>query len=147
MMAQCPPWMNTVNTAPWNSSTTQTNYPRTISIRRLKTVAGTTDAVGAVGYSGAEQDPNDIQGEVILYDNVPATIQLGASGRTNKGTELPGDAISRPVWNILIPATALPRYAVRDRDIILDDEGYRYEVGANYWTPLGYQLSTVREEA
>jgi hypothetical protein len=36
---------------------------------------------------------------------------------------------------------------IRDRDILTDDEDYRYQVGGNYWTSMGYQLSTIREEA
>lgn len=139
------PWMANVNTAPWNNSS-QKIYIRTVSISRLKTVAGTTDAIGNVGYSGAEQGTG-IAGETVLLTGLPASIQLGAAGRTNKGTELPGDAISRPVWNVFIPATSINMYNIRDRDIITDDEGYRYEVGANYWTGLCYQLSTIREEA
>jgi predicted ATPase len=49
---------------------------------------------------------------------------------------------------VFIPASsAITIYSIRDRDIIVDDEGYRYEVGANFWTGLGYQVSTIREEA
>jgi hypothetical protein len=43
--------------------------------------------------------------------------------------------------------TGIEIYDIRDRDIIVDDEGYRYEVSTNFWTGLGYQLSTIREEA
>jgi hypothetical protein len=65
-----------------------------------------------------------------------------------RAAELPGDATSKPVWNVFIPASsAITIYSIRDRDIIVDDEGYRYEVGANFWTGLGYQVSTIREEA
>jgi hypothetical protein len=40
-----------------------------------------------------------------------------------------------------------PLYSIRDRDIIVDDEGYRYGVSANYWTGIGYQLDCIRLEA
>ena len=137
------PWM-TAPPMPWQAG--QSVYPRTVSVRRSKTVTGTTDAIGNVGYSGAEQGTGS-EGEAILFTGLPASIQLGAVGRTTKSGELPGDAVTKPIWNIFIPANVITQYSIRDRDIILDDEGYRYEVGANYWTGLGYQLSTVRQES
>jgi hypothetical protein len=139
----CLPWLN-APPAPWQQQ--QSLYPRTVSVRRPKTVAGLSDNVGNVGYSGAEQGTGS-EGETILFNDLPASIQLGAGGRTTKSGELPGDATTKPVWNIFIPASSIAQYSIRDRDIILDDEGYRYEVGANFWTGLGYQLSTIREEA
>lgn len=144
-MIKCLPWTNNANTYPWTTNA-QNIYIRSVTLSRINSVAGTTDVIGNAGYSGAELGVG-IEGETILFTGLPASIQLGAAGRTNKGTELPGDAIARPVWNIFIPATAIAQYSVRDRDIIIDDEGYRYMVGANYWTQLGYQLSTIRQEA
>jgi hypothetical protein len=149
----CPPWLGTVNIIQQSSVTGlvtagQTLYFRTVAVHRMKTVAaGPSDNIGSVGYSGAEQGTVSVEGETILFIGLPATIQLGAVGRTTKSGELPADAVSKPIWNILIPATAISIYSIRDRDIIIDDEGYRYEVAANYWTAAGYQLSTVREEA
>jgi hypothetical protein len=57
------------------------------------------------------------------------------------------DPILGPASLIRAVAALGTIYSIRDRDIIVDEEGYRYEVGANYWTQLGYQLSTIREEA
>ena len=139
------PWMTSVNTAPWFLQ--QPIYPRIVSISRLSTVAGLTDTIGNVGYSGAELGVGS-EGEVVQLTALPASIQLKTGGRTTKNGELPGDAVTKPVWEIFIPASAtVVQYAIRDRDIIIDDEGYRYEVGANYWTAFGYQLSTIRMEA
>jgi hypothetical protein len=140
------PWMKTLNTAPWNAQQPVCN--RVVAIHRLKTVAGSSDAIGGVGYSGAEQSTSSIEGEQVLLTGISASIQVGAVGRTTKGG-LPGDAVSKPVWLIHIPlSSGVPQYTIRDRDIIVDDEFYRYEVGANYWTALnGYQLSTIRLEA
>lgn len=145
MTTTCPlPWIVSINNAPWLQQ--QTVYPRRVSISRLKTVAGPTDnAIGNVGYSGAEQGTGD-EGELVLFTNRQASIQLKAGGRTTKSGELPSDAITKPVWEIFVPSTVISQYDIRDRDIITDDEGYRYEVGSNYWTQLGYQLSTIREE-
>jgi len=41
----------------------------------------------------------------------------------------------------------VPKGAVRDRDILVDDEGYRYEVGHAYWNILGMKLQCIRLEA
>lgn len=140
------PWTRTINTNPWNQL--QNNFPRTVSVFRIKTVAaGVTDAIGNVGYSGAEQGVGP-EGETLLYSGLRASVQVGAAGRTTKSVDLPGDAVTKPIWIIFIPYTSGGDiYDVRDRDIVVDDEGYRYVVSTNFWTGLGYQLSTVRQEA
>lgn len=127
-------------------------YPRTIEIHRLRTVAGagtsTGDSIGLTGYSGAETstDPADPQGEAVLYTDIPANIQAGATGR-KRDSALPQNAVSSPTWDIYLPLTGPPRGAIRDRDVIVDDEGYRYEVGQSYWNILGWKLSCIRLEA
>jgi hypothetical protein len=125
-------------------------YSRTISIRRLKTeaVQNQIQQVGLLGYSGAEQSdsPSDASGEQILFNNIPCSIQAEQSGRTKDGY-LPTDVTQKPTWLIIIPRSALPQYSVRDRDIVVDDEGYRYGVASNWFTPLGYNLTCVRMEA
>lgn len=139
------PWMMHTNTFAWNNQ--QQVYNRTVDVHRQETVAGPTgNDIGDVGYSGAEQSLASAAGEIVLYTALRASVQVGAVGRTQKGG-LPGDAVTKPVWTIFIPVTDSTLYQIRDRDIIIDDEGYRYEVGANQWTGLGYQLSTVRLEA
>ena len=104
--------------------------------------------VGGIGYAGAEQTTNvaDVDGEIILYKNIPCAIQAEQSGRTKDGY-LPTDATLKPLWLIIIPVSALPQYSVRDRDLVLDDEGYRYIVDQNFFSILGYNLSAVRLEA
>ena len=124
-------------------------YPRLIEIHRLKTVAGaTSSAIGLIGYSGAESStsPADVNGETALYTGVPASIQAGASGR-KRDSALPQDAVSNPTWVIYVGAGAVPKGGVRDRDIIVDDEQYRYEVGQAYWNILGLKLTCIRLEA
>lgn len=141
----CLPWIQNVNNAPWNTSS-QPVYGRTVDIHRQKTVAGVTDSIGNVGYSGAEQGVA-VEGEVVLFTALPASIQLGSAGRATTNVGLPGNAVQKPVWKIYIPAGSIAQHAVRDRDIIIDDEGYRYEVSANLWTAAGYEVSTIRLEA
>lgn len=144
-MTSCPPWLSTVNNAPWNIHA-QPVYDRVVQIHRLKTVAGVSDTIGAVGYAGAEQG-NTSEGETVLLTGVFASIQLGSAGRATTNVGLPGDAVQKPVWKIYIPASSVLKFSIRDRDVILDDEGYRYEVSANMWTASGYELSTIRLEA
>jgi hypothetical protein len=121
-------------------------YPSTVAVHRLKTVAGSADAIGLVGYSGAEQSTTSPQGETVLFTKVRANIQASQTGR-KKDSALPQDAVSAPTWRIYIPRTALARGSVRDRDVIVDDEMYRYEVAQAYWNVLGYQLVCIRLEA
>lgn len=120
-------------------------FPRLISIARLKTDNDTSTAVGLGGYSGAEASTSSPQGPTVLFTNIAASIFAGTTGRKKEGN-LPQDVVTSPTWYISI-SSVLPQYSVRDRDIITDDEGYRYEVSQNYWTMLGYNLTCIRLEA
>jgi hypothetical protein len=136
------PWEITANQAPWITET----YQRVVTITRLNTVAGAADdQIGNVGYSGAQLDSSS-NGYATLYSGIPADIQSKSAGRT-KNTNLPADIIDKPIWQIFIPGSAVPQYGIRDRDVITDDENYRYQVGAAFWTTFGYQLYSVRLEA
>jgi hypothetical protein len=124
-------------------------YPRTIDIHRIETNAGPTDAViGLAGYSGAEAttSPTNPSDEAVLFTGIPASIQAKRYGTKNAGG-LAADIVWLPAWDIFIPLSALAKGAVRDRDIIIDDEGYRYEVGQAYWNRLGYKIISIRLEA
>lgn len=124
-------------------------YPRTIEVHRIKSNAGSTDSViGLTAYSGAEQSTvaSDPQGEVVLFTGIGCTIQSGDTGR-KKGKALPQDVFYAPTWYIFTDPAALAKSSIRDRDIIIDDESYRYEVGQAYWIGPGYKLSCIRLEA
>src|SRR5689334_8568963 len=123
-------------------------YPRKIEVHRAKTSATTTSTVGLAGYSGMTTEPaaGDAQGETVLFTGVPASIQAAQTGRKRDGS-LPSDAVWAPTWRIYVPKSALPKGSVRDRDIVVDDEGSRYQVAQNYWNLLGYQLICIRLEA
>jgi hypothetical protein len=122
-------------------------WPRVISIHRSRTVAAETPSIGETGYSGREDNtsPSDPEGERVLFTGVCAQIVAKRAGQLR--TALVTDVTANPQWMITTPASALPQYSVRDRDIVIDDEGYRYQVSQNYWTPLGYELACVRLEA
>ena len=122
-------------------------YPRRIEIRRARTVAAQpgSDTIGLTGYSGSEVglSPANPQGEVLIAANVAASIQAGtAGGKSSRG--LAQDITSNPQWNIYIPLPALAKGMVRDRDYIVDDEQYRYQVASSYWNILGWRLVCVR---
>jgi len=126
-------------------------YPRIVSINRMKTTGGATSAnIGLVGYSGAEQstDPSDLQGETVLYSGLAASIQATSTGRKVDGA-LPADAVVKPSWYIFLAAnmSSPPINAIRDRDIVYDDQGYRYEVGQAEFNVTGWRLATIRLEA
>lgn len=121
-------------------------YPRTIAVHRSITVAGTADAIGGVGYSGMQQSASNGQGENALFTKIPANIQAASTGR-KKDSALPSDPVVQPTWNILTPKRALALGSVRDRDIIIDDENYRYQVSQAYWNILGYKIICIRLEA
>jgi hypothetical protein len=124
-------------------------YPRTIEVHRNKTVAGPADTViGLAGYSGAEAStsPSAPAGEVVLFTGIAASIQAGTTGR-KKDSALPQDVVFMPTWDIYVPLSALAKGTVRDRDIVVDDEDYRYEVSQAYFNVLGYKLICIRLEA
>jgi hypothetical protein len=82
----------------------------------------------------------------VLFTGIPASIQSGRRD-ARKTAFLPQDIVWAPTWKIFVPLSSLAKGTVRDRDIVVDDEGYRYEVGQAYWNILGYQLVCIRLEA
>jgi hypothetical protein len=130
-------------------------YPSCISVHRSRTDAtGDTNSISAVGlssYSGRQASTNkaDPEGENILFTNIPAQIVARHPGRA-RNTEIPSDISERPQWVIYIPPgippNGLPQFSIRDRDTIVDNEGYRYGVAQAYWNPMGYALGCFRLE-
>ena len=129
---------------PWEAA--QPIYDRTVAIHRIKTEAGPgAGSIGLGGYSGPEQGTG-AEGETVLFTGLAASIQNNAAGKT-RNTLLPTDITEQPMWEIEIPVWApITRYQIRDRDIVIDDEGYRYAVSQNRWNVFGYQLIGVRLE-
>lgn len=110
-------------------------YPRTVSIFRPKNQA----AVGAVPYQGLTPTKED-----ALFTGLDAGVQWRSTiGRVPVG--VPGDTASMGYWEVLVVGLAIG--AVQDRDVVVDDEGIRYQVFGAYWTPLNYQLKCQRLKA
>lgn len=111
-------------------------YPRTVSVARPVQAAG----VGAAAYGG------QIAGtETPVVSGLPASIQIDRQGMRN-AVGLPGDSgLTR--WLVFVPLDALALGVVRERDIVTDDLGNRYQVTAAYWNSLGHQLGAEKLQA
>lgn len=114
-------------------------YPRIISIFREQTQL----VAGNAGYLGHRRAT-----EVLQLSNIQASLQSPSIGTRRSGEgSLPDDAVGPVRWNIFVPAGAIVKGTVLSRDIIVDDEGNRYQVASAYWTPLGWKIQTIRLEA
>ena len=110
-------------------------YPRTVSIRRqnVQTTAGVQP------YSG-----NLATNETVIAPGLAASIQEKRE-RSTPDAGLPSDAYARAGWSIFIPSS--DRTLIRERDIVVDDIGKRYQVLAAYWNSLGYKVAADLLEA
>lgn len=111
-------------------------YPRTIDIHRPAGQAG----VGALGYGG-----QTVATEAVLATGIRCSIQMQREGQRNP-TGLPGDGKQASHF-VFIPKAALALGAVRSRDILIDDQGRRYQVIDPYFDSLGHRLSALVLEA
>jgi hypothetical protein len=122
-------------------------YPRLVSLYRSKDPAAAPPGRGLGDYQGRTQTLNDFSdpsGFELLLAGIACNIIAHGIGRSTGAMLLPGDVTKRPQWKI--NTIALPLYTIRDRDYLIDDELYRYQVAQNDWTILGYNLDCVREE-
>lgn len=88
--------------------------------------------------------PSNPEGEVVLLTGISCNIESRGVGRSAGQMTLPGNVSRNPQWRIM--TQPLPIYTIKDDDILIDDEGYRYQVALNMWTPLGYTLDAIRLE-
>ena len=113
-------------------------FPRTITITRP---TGET-AIGAVGYGGATK-----AAETVVIAGIAASIQARSGSSRPHAGDLPAAAPGPVTWNVYLDEDAVANGVIHDRDIVTDDNGERYQIDANNWTPLGYKLITTRLEA
>ncbi len=110
-------------------------YPRTADFHR----PGAQTGVGAQPYGG-----QIVGTETVIVTGVRCSIQERREG--TQGNLLPGDG-SKPNYYVFIPESALANGTLRNRDILINDLGERFQVISNYWDSLGYRLSVVALEA
>lgn len=97
-------------------------------------------AAGAGGYGGIDPEQT-----TQIAVGVRASVQRKGTGRSNP-TALPGDATPYR-WAILIPLSAnIPPGDIKDRDIVTDDLGRRFQVAADYNHSMGWTLDAERLE-
>lgn len=127
-------------------------YPRTIELRRPRAnsadVVG-TPVVGALPYQGTEQTEatGNVNAEDVLQSGIPATISPVGIGKVKGLDIVPSDSPGPVQYVITTLPGVLSDGAVRDRDILVDDYGYRYQIAAEQFTPLGYSIRAMRLEA
>lgn len=112
-------------------------YPRTIAVTRPAAQTG----VGFQSAYAADQAAT----ETPVATGLRASIQVKREGQKNP-VALPGDG-NAPYWDIFIPRRDAVNGLIKQRDIITDDLGERYQVSANYWDSLGYRLRAMKLEA
>lgn len=100
-------------------------FPRVISISRPAVQSG----AGVVAYGGHRP-----AAETPVVSGIAASIQMRKTAPKGDAG-LPADS-NKTYWRIMFN---LPNGAVRNRDIITDDLGIRYQVAGAYWNSLGYQ--------
>lgn len=109
----------------------------------LQSQPGSTGTVWGVSTTPVTDDTQ--AGEIAVAAGIPVCI-LGTSGRATGNGELPTDAPGPSRWRIHMPPSVCPKGTVQDRDVITDDENYRYKVSSANWTVIGYRAEAIRTE-
>jgi hypothetical protein len=110
----------------------------TVSIVRSDMQTG----VGAQTTYGADSSDTD----TILGNAIPAAFLFRREGQ-HSTVGLPADG-SRPTFDVMMPKLAFPGGAIiTDRDYVVDENGRRYFVVADYLDDQGYFLRVERMEA
>lgn len=129
------PWEQTpVGTRPWEGVD---EYPRTIVFRRPSQPV----QAGPGAYSGLLP-----ANETLIIANIPANIQIDRTGRPSEA-RLPADAIGNPTHKFFVPTALLYVGQIKERDVIVDEVGSRYQIVAIEWQTLGVQIRAQLLEA
>lgn len=108
-------------------------YPRTVSVRRQLPPAS---APGGAQVFGGSQPV----AETVILSNICASISYDRVGRGDPAG-LPTDPRRANVM-IILPLSAASQGQVQTDDIIVDDQGTRYQVYYADWQIVGYTLHT-----
>lgn len=123
-------------------------YSRTIDVHRARTVAGGTPNIGLTSYSGmAQANVSAAMGEDVIATGIPCSIQDQGMGRVKGQGLLPSDAPGPGQWKCYIPFEGAAKGSIKDRDILVDDEGVRYQVSQASWDRLGWRIVCIRLES
>lgn len=94
----------------------QVLYPRTVTISRAPTIAGSGD----IGYRAPSQ-----AAEVVVLSDLQANIDIQARG-PDPLAHVPTDAVGRLICRIYIPMQLVTPGAIHRGDTATDDLGRRY---------------------
>lgn len=114
-------------------------YDRTISVRRPVT-NGAITGVQLASYSGVEAAT-----ETVLFSGVKTSIQTRSSVRQHMNA-LPADSRAPYVFSFFPERRAFSVGDIKNRDIIVDDVGDRYQIEAIEWTLLGPHIRALKLE-
>jgi hypothetical protein len=111
-------------------------YARRIKIERPDLTTGE----GAIGYGGLTRAKLS-----TIFTDIHASVQARNSGKANT-VHLPADT---PVaeWRVMVKRGQLADGDVRNKDVITDDLGRRFEVKSDYCHGMGMTLTVDRLEA
>jgi hypothetical protein len=114
-------------------------YNRTIAVHRPVTVAA-TGGVTLGDYSGVQDST-----ETVLFTGVKTSIQPRSSVRQHMNA-LPADARAPYVFSFFFKKRVLFVGDVKNRDILVDDQGERYQVEEVEWTLIGAHIRALKVE-
>lgn len=110
-------------------------YPRTIAVTRPSAPTG----VGYTGtYSGELKST-----ETPVVSGIAANVQAKTTmGRIIAGA-LPSAAPGPIVWRVFIARGVVADGVIKDRDIITDDLGRRFQIEAAYVNSMGWNIACI----
>lgn len=114
----------------------------TIAVSRAR-IPGAFD-FGDLGYSGHVASPNlDVAGEDTILSGVPCASSSEGYGRAIAQGLTASDSPGPTKWFFYLPPYVRDG-AVRERDIIVDSHGNRYQVAIANWAAFNLCLQCVR---
>ena len=113
-------------------------YPRTIAVTRPSAPVG----VGYTGgYSGALKST-----ETPVVSGIAASVQAKTTMARPVAGALPSAAPGPIVWRVFIARGIVADGVIKDRDIITDDLGRRFQVEAAYSNSMGWNIACTALE-